>query len=126
MAVFFVRGLIFGALANSIVPMLYSNTVNFMISSQNGMSITAPISCRIFFIGIVSLNAVGNAMCSTSAVDKEISVGFPNDGTFSVLCYESYSRACRHWIFGVCCIETTSKVCVYKHLQTFIKVRFTC
>ena len=74
MAMCLVRGLIFGALANSIEPLLSSNTVHFMIPSQDGMSITAPISVRKCIVGIVSHNAVDKDMRFVSAVDKSILV----------------------------------------------------
>ena len=45
-----------------------------MILSQDGTSITAPISFRKCVVGAVSLKATDNTMCSASAVDKSISV----------------------------------------------------
>ena len=68
------RVLIFRAMANSIVPFSSSTAVHFITSLQDGTSITAPISLRKCVIGVVSLNAVDNAIHSSSAVDKAISV----------------------------------------------------
>ena len=72
MATCLVRGLNFGALANSIAPLLSSNAVHFMILSQDGTSITSPMYFNKCVIGGFSLKSADKATHSSSEEDEAI------------------------------------------------------
>ena len=70
---FFVRGRIFGALANSIAPLLSSNTLHFTLERFDSV-FNVFSNCYICsVVGMISLISCDRAMYSDSVVDKEIS-----------------------------------------------------
>ena len=74
MAMYFVIGLIFDALASSRASLFSSNVEQFIAWPHSGTLITMLISPRMCIIGTLSLRVVDREICSASLVENAISV----------------------------------------------------